>query len=93
MNTGGGCEYAVIGGGLVGMAVAWGLAQRGRSVTVFDQGDLAFRASRADFGLVWVQGKGVGMPDYARWTRLSARLWPEFAAELAEASGVDVELS
>jgi len=86
-------EFAVIGGGLVGMAVAWGLARRGRAVTVFDEGDRAFRASRGNFGLIWVQGKGVAMPDYARWTRLSAGLWPDFAAELAEVTGVGVERS
>ncbi|MGI9511171.1 MAG: FAD-dependent oxidoreductase, partial [Geminicoccaceae bacterium] len=56
------------------MAIAYGLVSRGLDVTVFDEGDVAFRASRGNFGLVWVQGKGLGMPDYARWTRLSAEL-------------------
>lgn len=93
MSPGPETEFAVIGGGLVGMAVAWGLARRGRSVTVFDEGDLAFRASRGNFGLVWVQGKGVDMPSYARWSRLSASLWPAFANELTEAAGIDLELS
>jgi hypothetical protein len=37
------------------------------------------RASRANFALIWVQGKGVGAPHYARWTMQSARLWPAFA--------------
>ena len=41
-------EYAVIGGGLVGMAIAHGLHNRGRQVTVFDEGDDALRASRTD---------------------------------------------
>ncbi len=85
-------EFAVIGGGLVGMAVAFGLQREGRRVTVFDEGDVAYRASRGNFGLVWVQGKGVGMPDYARWSRLSAALWPELAAELQEDTGLDLEL-
>lgn len=86
-------EFAVIGGGLVGTAVAWGLARRGHAVTVFDEGDRAFRASRGNFGLVWIQGKGAAMPDYARWSRLSASLWPDFAAELGEATGVGLELA
>jgi glycine/D-amino acid oxidase-like deaminating enzyme len=86
-------DYAVIGGGLVGMAIAYGLQRRGRRVTVFDEGDVAYRASRGNFGLVWVQGKGAGMPDYARWTRLSAGLWPEFADELQRETGVDMELT
>jgi len=86
-------EFAVVGGGLVGMAVAYGLQRRGHQVTVFDEGDLAYRASRGNFGLVWVQGKGTGMPDYARWTRLSAALWPEFADELKRTTGIDLELT
>ncbi len=85
-------EYAVIGGGLVGMAIAYGLASRGHDVTVFDEGDVAFRASRGNFGLVWVHGKGQGMPDYARWSRLSAELWPGFAAELADGTRLALEL-
>ena len=86
-------EYAIVGGGLVGMAIAWGLQRRGRRVTVFDEGDIAFRAARGNFGLVWVQGKGVKMPVYARWTRLSASLWPGFADELEDATGVPLQLS
>ena len=86
-------EVAVIGGGLVGMAIAYGLQRRGRRVTVFDEGDDAFRASRGNFGLVWVQGKGANLPDYARWTRLSARLWPELRDELLSESSTSIELA
>ena len=86
-------QAAVIGGGLVGMGVALGLARQGLKVTVFDEGDVALRASRGNFGLVWVQGKGDTLPEYARWTRESARLWPALAAELRETTGVDVQLS
>ncbi|MFX4221419.1 MAG: NAD(P)/FAD-dependent oxidoreductase [Thalassobaculum sp.] len=85
-------DVAVIGGGLVGAAVAWGLARAGARVTVLDEGDDAFRASRGNFGLVWVQGKGDGMHEYAGWTRRSAEIWPELAAVIAEEEGVDVGL-
>lgn len=86
-------EIAVVGGGLVGMAVAFGLQRLGRAVTVFDEADVAFRASRGNFGLVWVQGKGVELPDYARWTRRSAALWPAFAAEIESETDRSLELS
>ena len=85
-------DVAVIGGGLVGSAVAWGLARAGAKVTVLDEGDDAFRASRGNFGLVWVQGKGDGMHEYASWTRRSAEVWPDLAAALGEEEGVDVGL-
>jgi hydrogen cyanide synthase HcnC len=86
-------EFAVIGGGLVGTAIAYGLARSGKNVAVFDEGDVAFRAARGNFGLVWVQGKGNGVPAYSNWTQRSARRWPEFAALLREDAGVDVALS
>ena len=83
-------ELAVVGGGLVGMAIAWGLARRGRAVVVLDEGDLAFRASRGNFALVWVQSKGGGLSDYALWTMQSSRLWPQLADAIQEQTGIDV---
>lgn len=85
-------DYAIIGGGVVGLSVAHGLAGLGRRVTVLDEGDSAFRASRGNFGLVWVQSKGLKAPTYARWTRKSASLWREFADDLAEGAGTDLSL-
>lgn len=91
-DAGSGFDVAVIGGGLVGAAVGYGLARRGVRVALLDEGDVAYRASRGNFALVWVQSKGLGMAPYANWTVRSSRAWPGFAAELAEASGVDVAL-
>ncbi|MCB1968819.1 MAG: FAD-binding oxidoreductase [Geminicoccaceae bacterium] len=83
-------DVIVIGGGLVGMAIAWGLQKRGLVVLVLDEGDVAHRASRGNFGLVWVQGKGVGMPAYAAWTRRSADRWQGLADRLRQETGLDV---
>jgi glycine/D-amino acid oxidase-like deaminating enzyme len=85
-------DTAVIGGGLVGSAIGYGLARRGERVVQFDEGDIAWRAARGNFGLVWVQGKGLGLPAYGGWTQLSARRWTEFAALLRDETGVDVAL-
>ena len=86
-------DTLVIGGGVVGLSLAYGLARAGERVLLLDEGDDAYRAARGNFGLVWVQGKGLGCPAYARWTMQSAAAWPAFAAELHERTGVDVELS
>lgn len=83
-------DVVVIGGGIVGGAVAHGLVKGGARVTVLDQGDVAFRASRGNFALVWVQSKGLGMPEYAHWSRRSALDWHEFADVLRDEGGIDV---
>src|SRR5712691_11498197 len=83
-------DVAVIGGGLVGAAIAWGLARAGQRVVVLDEGDVAYRASRGNFALVWVQGKGLGLPEYAAWTKGSSDRWEEFAGLLREQTGSDV---
>lgn len=93
MNANREIDTLVIGGGVVGMSVAYGLARAGERVRVLDEGDDAFRAARGNFGLVWVHGKGVGNPAYARWSMAASRQWPDFAAELQNLTGIDVELS
>lgn len=83
-------DTVVVGGGLVGAATAYGLGRCGERVCVLDEGDMAVRASRGNFALVWVQSKGLGMPEYAGWTVASSEAWAGFAAELAGETGVDV---
>ncbi|GLK54069.1 glycine/D-amino acid oxidase-like deaminating enzyme [Methylopila capsulata] len=80
-------DFAVLGGGLVGAATAYGLAKLGLKVLMLDEGDVAKRASRGNFALVWVQNKGLGMPAYATWTRRSSDAWVPFARELEDTAG------
>jgi glycine/D-amino acid oxidase-like deaminating enzyme len=85
-------EVTVIGGGLVGAALAYGLARKGLRTLVLDEGDVALRAARASYGYILVRGKGLGRPEYARWSLLSADLWEDLAAELKDVTGIDVGL-
>jgi glycine/D-amino acid oxidase-like deaminating enzyme len=87
------CDFAVIGGGLVGAAIAYGLSDGKRRVSLLDEGDIALRASRGNFALVWVQSKGLGMPDYALWTRRSSDAWRGFADDLRRETAIDVAFS
>jgi glycine/D-amino acid oxidase-like deaminating enzyme len=84
-------DVAIVGGGLVGASLAWGMRSLGARLALVDAGD-AHAASRGTFGLVWVQGKGAGSPAYVNWTVASARAWPVFAAELRAEAGLDVAL-
>lgn len=86
-------DVIVIGGGLVGSALAYGLLRHKQSVTVLDGADDSLRPSRGNFGLVWVQDKGNGMAEYARWSFGSSRMWPGLRDALKQETGIDVELS
>lgn len=83
-------DVVVVGGGLVGSSLALGLARVGQRVAVLDEGDAVARASRANFALVWVQSKGLGLPEYAGWTIRSSNAWAGFAQRLKEDTGLDV---
>ncbi|AZG16779.1 NAD(P)/FAD-dependent oxidoreductase [Cupriavidus pauculus] len=85
-------DVAVVGGGLVGSAVAYGLRDHAGTIAVLDEGDIALRASRGNFGLVWLQSKGYGLGTYSRWTLNSTRMWARLAARLAQETGIDVAL-
>lgn len=73
---------------MVGAAIAYGLANDHTRVLVLDGGDTDFRAAKANFGLVWVQGKGCGNPAYQRLSHEAAQLWPVFADQLADETGI-----
>lgn len=83
-------EFVVIGGGTVGAAVSYGLARAGAAVTLLDEGDIAFRAARGNFGNVWVLGKGATEPAYADLSRRTANDWQSFAATLESETGIDL---
>lgn len=85
-----GCDLIVVGAGLVGSAIAWGARRAGAEVVLLDEGDVALRAARGNFGLIWLQGKGVGVPPYMHWSLRAGKRWPDLAAELAEATGIDI---
>ncbi len=85
------CEVAIIGGGMVGSALGYGLTKAGVDTVMLDQGDRDLRAARGNFGLLWVQGKGADFPAYADLTLSSTRLWPAFAEELKSLTGIDVQ--
>ncbi|QEL23802.1 FAD-binding oxidoreductase [Bosea sp. F3-2] len=83
-------DIVVIGGGTVGAAVAYGLAKQREKVLLLDGDDGDLRAARANFGLVWLQGKGLGMPAYQALTRDSIVRWGGFRDTLQNESGVDL---
>lgn len=87
-----GADTIIVGGGLVGLCIAFGLVRRGADVLVLDAGESAFRASRANFGLIWTQTKGLHVRAYAGLSRLAAALWPGFSVDLEARTGIELGL-
>lgn len=83
------CELAIIGGGAIGLSLAYELAVRGRKVALFDRGELGREASWAGAGILPpAPTRGVLDPiDQLR--RLAMELHPVLARRLAEETGID----
>jgi glycine oxidase len=88
-----GPKTAIIGGGVIGLAIGWRLAQAGCAVEIFERGEAGKGASWAAAGML---AAGVetepGELALHRLCRASQDSWPGFAAELEAVSGQSVEL-
>ncbi len=80
-------QIAVVGGGIIGCAAAWRLAQGGARVTVYDQGRIGGEASWAGAGMLAPGGE---FATESRWGKLgmdSLRMYPGFVRELEVTTG------
>ncbi|MGH2917473.1 MAG: glycine oxidase ThiO [Solirubrobacteraceae bacterium] len=85
-------DVVVIGGGVIGLAVAWRVAQRGGSVCVLERGTLGAGASHVAAGMLApVTEADPGELALLDLGLRSARAWPAFAAELAAAAQADAQ--
>jgi glycine oxidase len=83
----------VIGAGVIGLSIAWRLAQRGAAVTVFDQGAAGAGASHAAAGMLAICAEAEpGEEALVMLGRASQALWPGFAREVEEAASQPVDL-
>ncbi|MEU1148221.1 glycine oxidase ThiO [Streptomyces sp. NPDC005863] len=84
------CDVLVVGGGVIGLVTAWRTAQRGLSVAVVDPEPGGGAARVAAGMLAAVTELHYGEETLLALNLASARRYPAFAAELAEASGRDL---
>ena len=82
-------DVLIIGGGVIGLSLAWELARRGKSVHVIDQSEPGREASWAGAGILPPAGRRAGQHPYEQLAALAAELHPQWAAELREATGID----
>lgn len=84
-------DVIVAGAGMVGAAIAYGLAGQKQRVLMLDGADTDLRAAKANFGLVWVQGKGYADPEYQKLSLDAVNAWPAFAELLEAESGISLD--
>jgi glycine oxidase len=85
-------DILVVGGGAIGLGMAWRLKQRGASVTVIDRGPMAGEASSHAAGMLAPLAEAHGPGAFLDLCLASNRLYPACAEELLAQSGVDIEL-
>jgi glycine oxidase len=85
-------DVAIVGGGIVGLAIAWRARARGLTVLVVDRGELGVGTSRVAAGMLApVAEADAGERALLELGLRSAALWPQFARELVDASGFDID--
>ena len=84
-------DAVFVGGGVIGLACAWRAAQRGGEVAVVERSERPHAgATGVAAGMLAPVGElAFGERELLELGLRSARLWPEFAAELEESSGVE----
>ncbi|MET4804977.1 glycine oxidase ThiO [Limibacillus sp. MBR-115] len=84
-------SVGVVGAGVSGLSLAWGLANKGCKVTVFDSGEAGRGATWAAAGML-AAGVEVEPGEESLWAlnRRAQELWPAFRRELEQASGHDI---
>jgi glycine oxidase len=83
-------DVAVIGGGVVGLSVAWAALRRGLSVLLLDRGDPEASASFVAAGMLAPTSEVAhGEESLLALGLASSRLYDAWCKELAESSGLD----
>lgn len=82
-------DVAIVGGGVIGLSVAYVLAREGVGCTVLDRGELGREASWAGAGIISPGSERPTLLPSAQLRTLSALLHAEWAESLREETGID----
>lgn len=82
-------DVLIIGGGVIGLSLAWDLARHGQSVHVVDQGQPGREASWAGAGILPAAVRRDGQHPYEQICGLASELHPLWAEELRSSTGID----
>ncbi len=84
-------DVLIIGGGVIGCAVAYYLSKGGASVTLVERGDIAGEASGAAAGMLLPPLEDVHSKAFADLCQESVGLFPALVRALRNATGIDVQ--
>jgi len=86
-------DVAIIGGGVIGLAIARALAQRGmRDLLIIERSSLGAEASSAAAGMLAPQAEADSVDDFFRLCCQSRDIYLAFAQSLIDETGIDIEL-
>ncbi len=85
-----GADVAIVGGGIIGCALARELAGRGARVTILERKEPGAEASGAAAGMLAPQAEGLPPGPLFDLALESRSLYPAWTAALAEETGIDV---
>jgi glycine oxidase len=84
-------DVVIVGGGVIGCAIAYHLSKSGVDVAVFDRGEIGAEASSAATGLLAPLGPLSGPGPFADLLLTSFALFHTLVPELEEASGINLQ--
>jgi glycine oxidase len=84
-------DVVIVGGGVIGLSIAYVLAREGVRATLFDRRELGREASWAGAGMIPPAAERPAASAMSLLRSRSARLYPEWSAALKEETGIDNE--
>ena len=82
-------DVVIVGGGVIGLSVAYFCARDGLSVTLLERGALGQESSWAGAGIIPAGRSATARSAYSRLLGTSSEMWPQLSAELREETGID----
>lgn len=87
-------DVLVVGGGIIGLSIARELRKQGaKRITVIERGTIGKEASYAAAGMLAPQAESYRNDAFFQFCFQSNQLFPQFAQELLEETGIDIELN